>query len=60
MQKRPYDYQVPTFPNLTLMEIVFDTNDWFGKWKLLTEVLQNCAKLQSLTIREVLFVNVKC
>lgn len=47
-----YDYQVPTFPNLTHMEIAFDTYEWPGKWKLLTEVLQNCPKLQSLTIHE--------
>jgi hypothetical protein len=57
IQYRPYDWQVPTFYNLIDLKIVFGwtTNDWFGKWKWLTEVLQNCPKLQNLTIHEVLF-----
>jgi hypothetical protein len=61
MQYRPYRCQVPTFYNLTHLKIVFlrTTNDWLGKWKWMTEVLQNCPKLQNLTIQEeVLFVDI--
>ncbi|XP_045793822.1 F-box/FBD/LRR-repeat protein At4g26340-like [Trifolium pratense] len=51
---RPYGCQVPAFLNLTNLKIIFGstTNDWLGKWKWMTEVLQNSPKLQNLTIHE--------
>ncbi|XP_045797859.1 FBD-associated F-box protein At4g10400-like [Trifolium pratense] len=51
---RPYGCQVPAFLNLTNLKIIFGstTNDWLGKWKWMTEVLENCPKLQNLTIHE--------
>ncbi|GAU13047.1 hypothetical protein TSUD_173470 [Trifolium subterraneum] len=56
---RPYGFQVPAFHNLTQLKIVFGgtTNDWPVKWKWMAKVLQNCPKLQYLTIHEVLFVD---
>ncbi|CAJ2669807.1 unnamed protein product [Trifolium pratense] len=56
---RPYDCQVPVFHNLTHMKIVFGWTvnaliswKWIGKWTWMTEVLQNCPKLQNLTIHQ--------
>ncbi|GAU13045.1 hypothetical protein TSUD_173450 [Trifolium subterraneum] len=53
---RPYGCQVPVFHNLTHLKIVFawtkidGLGKWIGKW--MTKVLQNCPKLQNLTIHQ--------
>lgn len=57
MQLRRYVYGIPIFPNLTHMELVFDSKSWeHQKWKWINQLLQNCPMLQNLTISEVIHI----
>ncbi|XP_073225369.1 F-box/FBD/LRR-repeat protein At3g51530-like [Cicer arietinum] len=60
-QKSPSSFQVPTFHNLTQMELFFNFfifinykiyRDWPHKWRWMLEVLRQSPKLQRLIIHE--------